>query len=396
MRTSILILAACFALAAAGTPARAGEKPAKDPLAKVVSVEFNGQPLGEVCAYISGLGVKTACDKGLARIPITMRLVSVPLASLIRHLARLAGARAYKGTDGRVLLSHLKFTAPEVPCLDSPPKFRKLTAADRKLLAGHLRKLGAKDWKERDAASKAVRKLGPAVLPEVRKLLKHRDKEIADRAGKLLESLTKSDFQVSAEARLAKKINFEFVGAPVTEAMSFLQQVSNVNMILDPACKTKSAKAVTLKMTQADLETALFWIFRLAKFERRFADHAIYITPLKKGAAPAPPPAPKAAWVKNIKAKLAKTVSVEFTKQPADEAINYLRGLTDANIIADPDCAKQGLLKKPLTLKLEKKPLGTALARILDIGGMKMQLLRGAVYITPKKAAAKKKPAPKK
>jgi hypothetical protein len=393
MRTNIRILTVCLALvAAAGLSARAGEKPAKDPLAKVVSVEFNEQPLGEVCTYVSRLGVKTTCDKGLAWTPITMRLAKVPLASLLRHLARQAKAKAYRGTDGRVLFSRLEIIAPQVSSLDGPPKFRKLTAANRKLLAGQLRKLGARDGKEREAASAAIRKLGPAVLPEVRKLLKHADKEVSCRAGKLVENLTKSNFQISAKALLAKKVNFEFVDAPVNEALNFLQQVSKVNMILDPACKDIK---LTLKMTGADLDTALFWILKLAKFEQRFVDHAIYIIPLKKGAAASPPPSSKAIWVKNIKARMAKTVNLDFTKHPAGECINYIRGLTTANILIGPDCGKQGLLKRPVTLKLDNKSLGTALQKILDIGGMKMRLLRGAIYITPKPPPVKKS-APKK
>ncbi len=395
MRGSVYVLAALLLLAPAGLRARAGEEPAKSPLKKEVNLEFTEQPLGGACRYVTGLGVRTACDKGLEKIPVTMRLLKAPLASVLRHLARQAGARAYLGTDGRVRISRLEFKAPEVPCLDAPPRLRKLTAADRRLLAASIRKLTAsEELPERLAASEAIwQKVGPAALPEVRKLLKHRDRDVADRAGRIIDRLTKSGFRCFAERKLKKHVNFEFVKAPFNQVVAFLQGVSDINMVLDPACKTGSVKPVTLKMTQTELGEALYWILRLGGCEHRFADHAIYIRPLAKGAVPPPPPKTAATGTKGVKARLAKTVSLEFTTMPAGECINYIRGLTTVNVVTDPGCEKQGLLKKPISLKLEKKPLGTALAKVLDLGGMKMQSVGGAVYITPKKPPAEKKPA---
>jgi hypothetical protein len=203
------------------------------------------------------------------------------------------------------------------------------------------------------------------------------------------------EWKKEVEKKLKKKVNFEFVQAPLTEALNFLQQVSDVNMVVDPAVRKKNPP-ITLKMAQAPLRLALSWILKLADLEYRLVDHALFITKAGKPAAGGGAE-PSAKLTK----ALGKKVSLEFTEQPLEECINYCRGLTDANVIVDPKAFAAGKVdpKTPVTLRLEKVSLRTALEKITGTAGLSVEFRKGnVVFITlpaGKSPAAEQKPKPK-
>jgi tetratricopeptide (TPR) repeat protein len=89
---------------------------------------------------------------------------------------------------------------------------------------------------------------------------------------------TEEEWRTSIKHKLEKKVNFEFVQAPLDEAVGFLQSVSDVNMIIDPVVKAAGERPITLKMTQASLKLALEWILRLADLDYELRDNAVYIS----------------------------------------------------------------------------------------------------------------------
>ena len=92
-------------------------------------------------------------------------------------------------------------------------------------------------------------------------------------------------------------------------------------------------------------------------------------------------------WKRNIRAALEKEVSLEFEEQPLEECINYLRGLTEANIITDNKAFAAGGVepKTPITLRLSKTKLGLALKWILRMAKLDYAMKKGAIFIsTPK------------
>jgi len=93
-----------------------------------------------------------------------------------------------------------------------------------------------------------------------------------------MSSDAEPEWKSDIRRRLEKKVNFEFVQAPLNEAINFLQQVSDVNMIIDPAVKAGGEKPITLKMTQASLKLALDWILKLAGLEYELRDNAVFIS----------------------------------------------------------------------------------------------------------------------
>ncbi|HOX08266.1 MAG TPA: hypothetical protein PK280_17865 [Planctomycetota bacterium] len=86
------------------------------------------------------------------------------------------------------------------------------------------------------------------------------------------------DWMAQIRRKLEKKVNFEFVQAPLSEAINFLQSVSEVNMVLDPAAKAGGERQITLRMNQATLSLALEWILKLAGLDYELRDNAVFIS----------------------------------------------------------------------------------------------------------------------
>ena len=86
------------------------------------------------------------------------------------------------------------------------------------------------------------------------------------------------DWMAQIRRKLEKKVNFEFVQAPLTEAINFLQTVSEVNMVLDPGAKAGGERQITLRMNQAALSLALEWILKLAGLDYELRDNAVFIS----------------------------------------------------------------------------------------------------------------------
>jgi general secretion pathway protein D len=89
-------------------------------------------------------------------------------------------------------------------------------------------------------------------------------------------------------------------------------------------------------------------------------------------------------WQRQIRAALEKEVDIEFTEQPLEECINYLRGLTDASIITDNRAFAAGGVdpKTPITMKLSKTRLSLALKWILRMAKLDYALKNGAIFIS--------------
>jgi len=81
------------------------------------------------------------------------------------------------------------------------------------------------------------------------------------------------------ERKLERKVSFEFAETPLTEAVTFLQTLTKVNIIIDPtAAEEKGSTPITLKVTNMTLRLALDWILKLADLDYALSDHAIFVS----------------------------------------------------------------------------------------------------------------------
>jgi type II secretory pathway component GspD/PulD (secretin) len=91
------------------------------------------------------------------------------------------------------------------------------------------------------------------------------------------------------EAKLDKKVNVDFKAVPVTEALTFVQIVAELSMVVDPGVSTKATKTITLKAEKVPLREVLDKTLEAGELKREYRDGAIYVTPKD----PPKPPATK-------------------------------------------------------------------------------------------------------
>jgi len=97
-------------------------------------------------------------------------------------------------------------------------------------------------------------------------------------AGKI-EQIDEPEWEKEVRRKLDRKVSFEFAETPLTEAISFLQTLTKVNMIIDPAAAEASGSTpITLKVTNMTLGLALDWILKLADLDFALRDNAIFIS----------------------------------------------------------------------------------------------------------------------
>ncbi|MFO0842886.1 MAG: hypothetical protein U0797_10895 [Gemmataceae bacterium] len=115
-----------------------------------------------------------------------------------------------------------------------------------------IEQLGADSYADRDAASKALEKIGTPALEAILKATKSGDAEVRKRATELSGKLSR---RAASEAVLAPKVvHLAFKGTPVNEAVKGLAEKSGYDVVLhDPEGKLKD-KRVTL-----DTGKVTFW-----------------------------------------------------------------------------------------------------------------------------------------
>ena len=77
---------------------------------------------------------------------------------------------------------------------------------------------------------------------------------------------------------MQKKVTFEFVDTPLADAVMFLRNLANVNIIVDPALLAKNPPVINLRVTDMTFDMALQWILKLAELESVVRDNSIFIS----------------------------------------------------------------------------------------------------------------------
>ena len=89
---------------------------------------------------------------------------------------------------------------------------------------------------------------------------------------------------------------------------------------------------------------------------------------------------PMEPWERELRAKLAQNVSVDFRETPLPEAVHQLRTLGHINVVLDPKAAG---LATPVTFATRgRMPLEAALRWVARVGGLQYCLRDGAVLLT--------------
>ena len=86
--------------------------------------------------------------------------------------------------------------------------------------------------------------------------------------------LNLDDVDMAINDRLAMRLTFDFQGQPLTDVISFLRQVTGVNMVVMPGVAANSS-TLTLKVQNMPLKDALGVVCKLTGTSVRHVDHAL-------------------------------------------------------------------------------------------------------------------------
>lgn len=184
---------------------------------------------------------------------------------------------------------------------------------------------------------------------------------------------------------LQKKLRLEFVDTPAEECFKFIQGSTEVNIIIDPACKATDKTPVTLRLANTTLRDVLTWVCELSGRQYEIRDGVVYVTPREGAAKPAGKAPMDDEVVKEFEKKLAKKVNLEFAGSSLAEVIGFFQAVLDVNMIIDPQV--EAAAAKPITLKSEGIALGEALDQVLEQAGLRRVYRDGAIFITSKAPA---------
>jgi len=87
-------------------------------------------------------------------------------------------------------------------------------------------------------------------------------------------------------------------------------------------------------------------------------------------------------WKKDIRKKLQRKVTFEFVDTPLEEAVTFLRSMTNVTMIVDPKVVQGGPL--PISLRVSDMSLDLALEWLLRLADLDYALKDNAIYISKK------------
>ncbi|MBM4046693.1 MAG: hypothetical protein FJ279_16415 [Planctomycetes bacterium] len=77
---------------------------------------------------------------------------------------------------------------------------------------------------------------------------------------------------------LAKPVTLDFAETPLTDVIAFIQNMSNLNIVLDQNVGDAKSVTITFKATNMELKNALEWILKTARLKYTMRNEALFIS----------------------------------------------------------------------------------------------------------------------
>lgn len=170
---------------------------------------------------------------------------------------------------------------------------------------------------------------------------------------------------LKTKAALQKRVTFEFVDAPLGDALVFLQNMTAANFVLIDMDGEKKRAPINLKVTDMDCSLALDWICRLAdvKWEIRKGAVCVY--------------APE-DWERQADKALKERVTLNFVNAEVGFVLDRMNKLTGAILAIDP--AVRAATKR-VTIHAENLPLAEVLSQVCAATGLKWEPTKGGARV---------------
>ncbi|MFH0939214.1 MAG: hypothetical protein V1899_08035 [Planctomycetota bacterium] len=104
--------------------------------------------------------------------------------------------------------------------------------------------------------------------------------EISQRSSMEMQRKAEESWKQDIRKKLSRRVTFEFADTPLSDTINFLNNFTQINIILDPRMITDGVdKApITLRVADMEMEVALRWILRLAELEYDLRNQAVFVT----------------------------------------------------------------------------------------------------------------------
>jgi len=246
------------------------------------------------------------------------------------------------------------------------------------------------------AASTELRGRAEAILAEARSA------SAADAASRRQTQLERAKAQAASERTERARETADGLralrdqGWRYIEAKDYDKALSIADQMERAAPGNRDALALRERVSQATLSTMGL---RGKSRERRegeeglMRDIELELTPPKpnvvveadpKRAKTRPLASPAERWEYDIRAKLAKDVTIEFRETPVAQALDQLASVGDVNIILDPEA---GAAQGTVTIARCSMPLGSLLNWVGQFGNLRYCLRDGAIFFTSRTGA---------
>lgn len=204
--------------------------------------------------------------------------------------------------------------------------------------------------------------------------------------------------------KLKKKITFEFVAVPITDAVQFLTQISNVTIVVSPKLDFQNnPPSITLNVKDVEMETALRSITKLAGLDfdvqaggilidkpeaiSTLRAHQQMIQAQNDAAIQARLDLEIVPWKKALMDKLQTKVTFEFQDTSLTDAVAMMRGICGVNFVLDPKVANE---TTAITLRVTDMKMEQALQWIALLANVEYELKNNAVVFRKADAAGAK------
>ena len=101
---------------------------------------------------------------------------------------------------------------------------------------------------------------------------------IRKRPTSLAQKQELSAWEKNVYQQLEKRVSFDFLDTPLADVIAFLQNLTGVNMVLDPGAVEGDDTPITLKVEDMRLAAALDWILRLVDLKYALRDEALFVS----------------------------------------------------------------------------------------------------------------------
>jgi type II secretory pathway component GspD/PulD (secretin) len=95
---------------------------------------------------------------------------------------------------------------------------------------------------------------------------------------KVVVSREVPEWEKQIKAQFEKRISFDFVDTPLSDAIAFLTGITGANIVLDSAAVKGDRTPVTLRISDMKFGPALDWIMRLVNLSYVLKDESVFIT----------------------------------------------------------------------------------------------------------------------